>query len=204
MLLNAKGRLMETDQIHNALRTRYATVAEHPVGQFKYPVGRGSAERLNYRLDLLDSIPACVVERFVGVGNPFSLGDPQSGWHVVDIGCGAGFDAQVAANYVGPTGRVIAVDMSPEMLAVAKSGVTESTLSNIAFAEGFAESLPVEDEWADLVISNGVLNLATCKSSAFAEIARVLRPGGRFQAADLMLVKPLPQDLRTDEYAWSN
>jgi SAM-dependent methyltransferase len=204
MLLNPKVSSMETDQIHDALRTRYAKVAEQPVGQFKYPVGRGSAEHLMYRRDILDSIPASVIDHFVGVGNPFSLGDPQSGWHVVDIGCGAGFDAQVAANYVGPTGHVNAVDMSPEMLAVAKSGFSENTLSNISFFKGFAESLPVDDEWADLVISNGVLNLATCKSSAFAEIARVLRPGGRFQAADLILIKTLPQDLRSDEYAWSN
>lgn len=194
---------METDQIHNALRTRYAMVADQPIGQFKYPVGRGSAEHLEYRTRILDSISANVVDRFVGVGNPFSLGEPQPGWRVVDVGCGAGFDSQVAAHYAGPAGHVTGVDMSPEMLAVARSGLTEAALANITFVEGFAEALPVDDGWADLVISNGVLNLAACKSSAFAEIARVLRPGGRLQAADLILVKNLPHDLRDDEYAWS-
>ena len=204
MVLKAKGSPMETDQIHDALRTRYAKVAKQPVGQFKYPVGRGSAEHLDYRSEMMKLIPDSVVDRFVGVGNPFSLGEPQLGWRVVDIGCGAGFDAQIAAQYVRPTGHVIAIDMCPEMLGVAKTGYKASPLDDISFSEGLAESLPVEDGWADLVISNGVLNLAACKTSAFAEIARVLRSGGRFQAADLILAKPLPDDLRKGEYAWSN
>jgi arsenite methyltransferase len=204
LLLKDKGSAMETGQIHDALRTRYAKAAEQPVGQFNYPVGRGSAEHFDYLSEMMELVPANVVDRFIGVGNPFSLGEPEVGWHVVDIGCGAGFDAQIAAQFVGTPGHVIAVDMCPEMLAVANTSYKESPLENISFSEGFAESLPVEDEWADLVISNGVLNLAACKTSAFAEIARVLRSGGRFQATDLVLVKRLPDDLRKDEYAWSN
>ena len=94
--------------------------------------------------------------------------------------------------------------MSPEMLAVARAGLDAGGPSNVAFIEGRAEALPIESSWADLVISNGVLNLATCKASAFAEVSRVLRPGGRFQAADLVLVKDLPQDLRDDQFAWSS
>lgn len=195
---------MKLDQIHKSLRTRYAAVAEQPRGQFNYPIGRDSAERLQYGADHLASIPASVVDRFVGVGNPFSLGDPKTGWHVVDIGCGAGLDAQVAARLVGTTGHVIAVDLCVEMLAFAKLGIDEAAISNVTLLEGLAESLPVDDGWADLILSNGVLNLATCKASAFAEIARVLRPGGVFQAVDLILTKPLPHDLRQDEFAWSN
>jgi SAM-dependent methyltransferase len=195
---------VEPVQIHQALRRRYVAVAEQPAGKFAYPVGRESATRLGYRSEFLDHIPPSVTDRFVGVGNPFSLGEPQAGWRVVDVGCGAGFDSQVAARWVGPGGSVLGVDMSPEMLAVARAGLAESGLTNLAFAEGRAEALPVETGWADLVISNGVLNLATCKASAFAEIARVLRPGGRFQAADLILVKDLPEDLRGDRFAWSN
>ena len=195
---------MEPVQIHQALRRRYVAVAEQPAGKFAYPVGRESATRLGYRSEFLDHIPPSVTDRFVGVGNPFSLGEPQAGWRVVVVGCGAGFDSQVAARWVGPGGSVLGVDMSPEMLAVARAGLAESGLTNLAFAEGRAEALPVETGWADLVISNGVLNLATCKASAFAEIARVLRPGGRFQAADLILVKDLPEDLRGDRFAWSN
>jgi len=199
-----KGSPMETDQIHQTIRTRYATVADQPVGQFNYVVGRSSAEHLDYPSDLLEMVPASVVDRFVGVGNPFSLGEPHVGSRVVDIGCGAGFDSQIAAHFVGPTGQVTGIDLCPEMLSIANAGYKESPLGNLSYSEGLAESLPVNDGWADLVISNGVLNLAACKATAFEEIARVLKPGGRFQAADLILVKRLPDDLRNDQFAWSN
>jgi arsenite methyltransferase len=195
---------MESEQVREALRRRYAAVAEQPAGKFKYPVGRESVEFLSYRRDLLDRIPSAVVEHFVGVGNPFSLGEPEPGWHVVDIGSGCGFDSQMAALYVGSTGRVRGVDLTPEMLTVARTGLAESSLSNVEFVEGCAEAMPVESGWADLVISNGVLNLATDKASAFAEVARVIKPGGLLQAVDLVLVKDLPQDLRDDQFAWSN
>jgi SAM-dependent methyltransferase len=195
---------METEQVQEAMRRRYAAVAEQPIGQFNYPVGRGSAEQLNYRRELVDRIPSDVVEHFVGVGNPFSMGEPEPGWNVLDIGCGCGFDSQMAAHYVGPTGRVRGVDLTPEMLGVARAGLERCGLFNVEFIEGRALALSVESAWADLIISNGALNLATCKASAFSEIARVLKPGGRFQAADLVLVKDLPRELRDDQFAWSN
>ena len=195
---------MDASQIYAALRTRYAEVARQPVGQFNYPVGRSSVEQLRYPDDFVQRIPDNVVDRFVGVGNPFCMGEPKQGQRVVDVGCGVGFDAQIAAHYVGDTGRVIAVDLCSDMLAVARDGCQKSNLKNITFEEGVAESLPIPNGWADLVISNGVLNLAASKIGAFKEIARVLRPGGRFQAADLVLVKPLPEDLRNDKFAWSN
>jgi arsenite methyltransferase len=195
---------MNPEQVYDAIRQRYADVAEQPIGQFKYPVGRKSAERLGYRRDFLERLPPAVVERFVGVGNPFSMGEPEPGWSVLDIGCGCGFDSQMAALLVGAAGRVRGVDMSPEMLKVASAGLEEHGLLNVEFVEGRVEDLPVDSAWADLVISNGVLNLATCKASAFAEISRVLKPGGRFQAADLVLVKDLPKDLADDRFAWSN
>ena len=195
---------MEPEQVRDALRRRYAEVAKRPAGQFNYRVGRDSVERLNYRRDLVDRIPSDVVEHFVGVGNPFSMGEPEPGWNVLDIGCGCGVDSAIAALCVGPTGRVRGIDMSPEMLEVARAGLSGGGLLDVELIEGRAEELPVESDWADLIISNGVLNLATCKSSAFSEVARVLKPGGRFQAADLVLVKDLPQDLRDDRFAWTN
>jgi len=195
---------MDAEQIREELRRRYASVAERPEGQFSYPTGRASAKQLGYPRHLIDQIPKDVTDRFVGVGNPFSLGDPGRGWRVVDVGSGGGFDAQVAAHFVEEAGQVIGVDMSPELLARARAGVAEAGLYNVTFVQGRAEELPVESGWADLILSNGVLNLATCKESAFAEIARVLRKGGRFQAADLVLVKDLPEDLRQSEFAWSN
>ncbi len=194
---------MQPEEILNGIRRRYAEVACQPQGQFPYPIGRESAVRLGYRPDLLASIDEAVLDRFVGVGNPFSLGEPAEGWRVVDVGCGAGLDAQMAGRYVGNTGAVIGVDMSREMLGAACAGLHGDT-QNVTFVEGEATALPVASGWADLVISNGVLNLAADKPKAFAEIARVLRPGGRLQAVDLILVKPLPSDLSDDAFAWSN
>lgn len=194
---------MDPKQIRDILLERYAAVAARPEGQFPYPVGRESVDRLRYRADIVERIPTDVIRHFVGVGNPHLLGEPNSGFHVVDVGCGCGFDSLVAAHYVGPTGQVIGVDLSSEMLEVARAGLSISGLSNVMFVKGRAEDLPVESGWADLVISNGVLNLAVCKLSAFSEIFRVLRPEGRFQAADLVLVKDLPEDLRNDQFAWS-
>jgi SAM-dependent methyltransferase len=194
----------EADQIHLELSQRYAAVARQPAGQFPYPTGKASAEQLRYRRDILNLLPAAVVDHFVGVGNPFTLGEPEPGWAILDIGCGAGFDSQVAAQYVGPHGKVIGVDLSEEMLAVARHGVAVAGLANVEFRQGLAEQLPVESGWADLVISNGVLNLAACKASAFREVCRVLKPRGRFQAVDLILVGELPPELANSEFAWSN
>lgn len=194
---------MQPEEILSGILRRYAEVVCHPQGQFPYPIGRESALALGYRPDLLASIDAGVLERFVGVGNPFSLGEPGEGWRVVDVGCGAGLDAQMAGRYVGEAGVVIGVDMSREMLGVARAGL-HGDVQNVKFVEGDATALPVASGWVDLVISNGVLNLAADKSKAFAEIARVLRPGGRLQAVDLILVQPLPPDLSDDAFAWSN
>jgi SAM-dependent methyltransferase len=136
------------DQSHEDLTRRYAAVARQPAGQFPYPTGRVSAERLGYRRDLLDFMPRAVVERFVGVGNPFSLGLAQPGWNILDIGCGAGFESQVAARCARPEGRVIGVDLSEEMLAAARQGLAQAGLGNIEFRRGRAEQLPVESGWA--------------------------------------------------------
>jgi SAM-dependent methyltransferase len=194
----------DAEQIHEKVSQRYAAVAQQPAGHFSYPTGRASAEQLHYRRDFVDLLPPAVVDHFVGVGNPFTLGEPQPGWAVLDVGCGAGFDSQIAAQYVGPQGKIIGVDLSEQMLAVACQGVAAAGLANVDFRQGLAEQLPVESGWADLVISNGVLNLATCKPSAFREVCRVLKPGGRFQAVDLVLVGELPPELANSEFAWSN
>lgn len=194
---------MDHRTIRETTKRRYAAVAFQPQGQFGYPVGRGSIERLGYDLDWVESIPAEVVDRYVGVGNPFSPGMPRAGANVLDIGCGAGFDTLFAARCIGPTGTAIGIDISAEMIAFAAQGAREARIDHACFVLACAERLPIPDGWADLVISDGALNLSVCKPAAFAEIFRVLRPGGRFQAADLLLTGALPEDLRKDEFAWS-
>jgi ubiquinone/menaquinone biosynthesis C-methylase UbiE len=150
------------------------------------------AQRLGYPADVAEAMPDEAVESFAGVANPFLLREPQAGERVVDLGSGAGFDCFVAADKVGPQGRVVGVDMTEEMLA--KSGRTAEVLGlrNVEFREGLLEELPVEDGWADVVISNGVINLCADKQRVFAEIWRVLRPGGHLQFADIANGRPVP------------
>jgi ubiquinone/menaquinone biosynthesis C-methylase UbiE len=143
---------------------------------------------LGYPPDLLRVIPTDVRERFVGVGNPFALGPIQPGEAVLDLGCGAGFDALIAAQLVGPTGRVMGIDLSPEMLAMAEAGLKEADFPNVEFRLAQVEDLPFPEECFDVALSNGVLNLIPDKPRGLREVFRVLRPGGRLQACDIGLV----------------
>ncbi len=138
---------------------------------------------------------------FAGVANPFHWGLPRPGEHVVDVGSGAGTDSLIAASAVGDDGRVIGVDMTPEMIERATASSLDRT--NLEFRQGLADSLPVEDGWADLVISNGVLNLVPDKSGAYREIARVLRPGGRIQIADICVEIEVSDSAKEDIDLWT-
>jgi len=138
-----------------------------------------------------------------GTGNPFSLGELKPGENVVDCGSGAGTDSLIAAGMVGPAGHVIGVDMTPEMLAKARYNAIKAGLTNVEFREGYLEALPVPDDWADVVISNGVLNLVPNKDAALAEIYRVLKSGGHLQIADIALQKPVPEDAQSDVTLWT-
>ncbi|MGH9083938.1 MAG: methyltransferase domain-containing protein, partial [Acidimicrobiales bacterium] len=155
--------------------------------------GRTMAARLGYHAEVVDALPDRAVESFAGVGNPFSVGSPQVGQRIVDFGSGGGFDCFVGASAVGPTGAVIGVDMTPEMLAKARATAAALDLDHVEFREGLLEAVPVPDGWADLVISNGVINLCADKAVVFAEAFRVLRPGGAIQFADIANGKPLPE-----------
>jgi ubiquinone/menaquinone biosynthesis C-methylase UbiE len=124
------------------------------------------------------------------------------GEHVVDVGCGAGIDSIIAARMVGPTGSVIGLDMTPAMVEKARAGATEAGLQNLDFRQGLAESLPVADGWADVVISNGVLNLFPDKLAGLQEMARVLKPGGRLQIGDILVQKAVPEKGKQDINLW--
>jgi ubiquinone/menaquinone biosynthesis C-methylase UbiE len=158
---------------------------------------------LGYRDAWLEGIPETSIESFAGTGNPFSLGDIRPGEQVVDVGCGAGIDSLIAAKMTGPTGRVIGVDMTPAMLAKARRSAAEARLFNAEFLEGFAESLPVPDGWADVIISNGALNLMPDKTAALKEMARALKPGGRLQIGDILVTKAVPASAKRKIDLWT-
>ena len=182
----------DPDLLRRSVRDAYAQVAIDPRAIIGSYGGRPLAVKLGYPTDLLDTFPEEAVESFAGVHNPFSLRPLTHGDKVVDVGSGAGFDVFIAAHAVGETGRVLGVDMTPEMLTKAQRTATALDLPQVEFREGMAEDLPVEDGWADVVISNGVLNLCDDKATVIAEIHRVLRPGGALQFADVATGRPVP------------
>ncbi len=195
---------METQEvtaIRQGIAEKYRKVAVSPEGLFKYPTGEQSALALGYPSDLLRAIPHAARERFVGVGNPFALGPVRTGESVLDLGCGAGFDAFIAGQLVGPAGRVAGVDISPEMIAVAEAGRAEAGCPQVEFRLAPVEALPFPDGAFDVALSNGVLNLIPDKPAALREVFRVLRPGGRLQACDIGLVR---DEMPRDKAQWSD
>src|SRR5512145_164731 len=175
---------VDVEDLRCQIQDKYTEVAKSPETGFHFHTGRPLALMLGYTPETVDRLPASAVESFAGTGNPFSMGALRAGEIVLDIGCGAGFDSLIAATQVGPSGRVISVDMTPAMLEKAAQSAAAAGFTNIDFRGGFAESLPLEDSSVEVVISNGVFNLCPDKMALMTEVHRVLRPGGRIQAGD--------------------
>jgi arsenite methyltransferase len=203
MTAKVRPAAVDADALRAQVSEKYAEVALTPEKGFHFHTGRPLARMHEYDDAVIDALPEPVVESFAGTGNPFSMGDLKPGETVLDIGCGAGFDTLIAAQQVGPRGRVIAVDMTPQMLRKAEAGAREMGLTNIDFRKGLAERLPVDDATVDVVISNGVINLCPDKMRVMKEVRRVLKPGGRFQIADIVVHKELPQSAKDDIDLWS-
>ena len=195
--------LVDAVALRGQVREKYREVADDPGAGFHFHSGRPLARRLDYAAADVDPLPDSAVESFAGVGNPFSLRRLAPGERVVDVGSGGGFDSFVAAGQVGDEGRVVGVDMTPEMLAKSADTAAALGMDHVEFREGLAEALPVEDGWADAVISNGVINLCADKQAVFAEIHRVLRPGGVLQFADIANGRPVPPEALRDIDLWT-
>ena len=195
--------VVDSEALREEVRNKYREVALSPNATFHFHTGRVLAARLGYDPSAVDALPDRAVESFAGVANPFSLRRLKPGERIVDVGSGAGFDSFIAAGQVGPTGQVIGVDMTPEMLEKSRATADLLGLANVEFREGLAEQLPVDDGWADVVISNGVFNLCADKRAVFDEVRRVLRPGGWLQFADIANGRPVPPEALRDIDLWT-
>jgi SAM-dependent methyltransferase len=195
--------LVEPAALRDQVREKYRAVATDPAGPFHFHTGRDLARRLGYDADAVSALPDRAVESFAGVANPFRLRRPAPGERVVDIGSGAGLDSFLAAQQVGPKGHVIGVDMTVEMINKSTATAAELRLEQVEFREGLAEALPVDDGWADVVISNGVINLCADKRAVLTEIRRVLQPGGWLQFADIANGRPVPEGALRDIDLWT-
>jgi SAM-dependent methyltransferase len=185
------------------VQSKYAEVAQSASGKFAYPTGREGALALGYDPGLVEAAHPGLLESFCGVGNPFSLFPVKAGSTILDVGCGAGFDLYVAARLTGPNGSVYGVDLTGAMAAKARENLEKAGIANAVVQQVETEKLPYPDDTFDAVISNGVINLSPEKAALFGEINRVLKPGGWFGFADVVLEQALPRDMAGSAEAWS-
>ncbi len=195
--------LVDAVELREEVKSKYREVALEPDGDSHFHTGRRLAAKLGYDDAIVDPMPDAAVESFAGMANPLSLRPLQKGERVVDLGAGGGFDCFIAAQEVGPAGRVVGVDMTEEMLEKSRNTARLMGLDHLEFREGIIEELPVADGWADMVISNGVINLCPDKKRVFAEIGRVLRPGGYLQFADIANGKSVPDSAVANIDLWT-
>jgi SAM-dependent methyltransferase len=195
---------VDAERLREEVRKVYSDVVRDPKRGYHFHTGPEYAvERLGYARDALRDLPDSVTAPFAGVGNPLSMGQPRPGQTVVDIGAGSGLDAFLAAKATGPSGRVIAVDMTDAMIERGRENAALTGLTQIEYVRGLAESLPVPGGVADLVISNGVINLTPDKAAVFREAYRALKVGGRLQIADIVVHKDIPPAGREDIAIWT-
>jgi len=194
---------LSLDDLHAEVMKEYTEVANNPGKGYHFHTGLDAAERLGYNASLYADLPEENINSFAGTGNPFLGGPLNPGEIVVDIGSGSGFDSLIASTMVGPSGRVIGIDMTTEMLEKARQGASLMDAAHVEFREGLAEELPIPDEFADVVISNGVLNLTLNKTETLREWARILKSGGRLQIGDIVVTDPVPQSALDDISLWT-
>jgi SAM-dependent methyltransferase len=192
------------DELRAAVKERFAAVASSPGEEKKFPVGPESARGLGYDPREIDGLPPSVTESFCGVGYPLGLGEVLPGQTVLDLGSGPGLDSLLAARRVGPAGKVVGVDLCPEMVEKARRNASLLGLHNAEFVNAGIEQVPLPDGSVDVVISNGVFNLCPDKPAVLAEAFRVLRPGGRLQMADILLEEGVTPEEVARKGSWSD
>jgi arsenite methyltransferase len=189
--------------LETKVQAMYRDVAQNPHGEFHFEMGRAMAERLGYRPADLDRIPAEAIDSFAGVGYYFHFLDDMEGARVLDLGSGSGMDSFLASLITGPTGTVIGLDMTAAQRAKAEALRQRHGVRNVTFVKGYIDAAPFEDGSFDVVISNGVINLAVDKPQVFREIARLLRPGGRLAIADIVTDVLLPETISCNTTLWA-
>ena len=194
---------LKPETLREEIRKEYSVVATNPEKEFHFHTGRRLAGVLEYDEEMVNSLPEIGIESFAGTGNPFAIRRLNAGENVVDVGSGAGFDSLLAARMVAPDGRVIGVEMTEAMLDKARKAAEAAGVTNVEFKQGLAERLPVEEGWADVVISNGVINLCMDKLGAFSQLFRALKPGGRLQIADIIVQKAVPDSAKQKIDLWT-
>jgi arsenite methyltransferase len=194
----------EREKIRAAIQTKYAEISRSALGRFAYPTGIEGARALGYDVSVLSRLSPDLMKSFCGVGNPFLAGALNQGETLLDVGCGAGLDLIVAAQYINETGRLCGIDITPEMTKVARENAATAGVCHLEVREGTAESIPYEDRTFDVVISNGVLNQSPQKDLAFLEIFRVLGPAGRLLFSDIVLEGDQPRETPCTLEAWSD
>jgi SAM-dependent methyltransferase len=189
-------------QLREGVRKAYSAAASRPQDEHPFPVGRLFAESVGYPRNMLQTLPSVSVGTFSGVSNVSIFAEIPTGATVLDLGCGAGLDALIAARRVGSKGKVIGLDFSDAMLSRARQAVAEKELSNTKFYQADAEHMPIEDSTIDVALVNGIFNLNPARDAIFKELARVVRQGGAVYAAELILREPLPKKIRASEKNW--
>jgi len=201
--MNHQFTAEDRERIKQGIQQKYAKVATSPEGNFRYPTGRAGLEGQKYDPEIIKALPKEVLAAYCGVGNPFALGPINEGDSVLDIGCGAGVGSLIAGTMTGPKGKVVGIDLVPEMLERAKKNRDQTSLQNVEFLESSAESLSFPDESFDIVISNGVINLIPDKAKAMREVFRVLKLNGHLMIADQVLTGELTSDTKSRVEQWA-